>query len=239
MIQSFLGALLGGVISGFINWLLYKYKEIEEARKRHFEEIKKNCIEPIIENINSTMREFNVTESTYFDYYLDVRQDGSGWWNYFTFRRSVKDELLYEDLRNHFKRLYEELEYIEKHIIKEALPRYISLMGELVSIVKDEISRELPKLPPEISDKDVLVATVMIAFGYDRGSWPNIYKKLREYDLLDKIKLIASNIRKHKYVQELLKIRREALLKLDSIRKHALEILHLQKLKGKCPYCEG
>ena len=239
MIEGFIGALLGGLISGLIHWLLYKRKESEEVRKRHFEELKQKCIKPLIEELSKLKESFDISENTSFDYYLEASQRDIKWWDCYSLKQRVEDELLYEDLRNHFKDLYNELEHIEKHIVKELYPKYVKLMGELVLVVRNEIAKELSKLPSKISDKEALTAIIMMVLGKGKGDWPNIYMKLKKYGLLDRLQLIASRISEHERALELLKTREDALSKLNQAKRHLLEILHLQKLRGKCPYCRS
>jgi len=162
MIQSFIGALLGGIISGLINWLLYKRKEIAEARKKHFEELKEYCIRPLLNALSDLMRNFNIEESLYFDYYLEAPSRDVKWWENFSFEGGVRNKLLYEDLRNHFKGFYEELKHIEEYVVRELYSKYLILMRELVLKAKSMISNEFPTLPNGVSDRELLTAIMMI-----------------------------------------------------------------------------
>ena len=52
------GAILGGLISGFIGVLLEHLRVKNEARKKHFHDLKESCIRPLKNELTSISNSF-------------------------------------------------------------------------------------------------------------------------------------------------------------------------------------
>jgi len=65
------GTILGGLISGIIGVLLEHLRVKNEARKKHFHDLKENCIRPLKNELTSVLNCFkrfeerSVTSGTY------------------------------------------------------------------------------------------------------------------------------------------------------------------------------
>jgi hypothetical protein len=177
-----------------------------------------------------------------------LKRDIHSWNNY-----SLKyhcDEILFEDLSNHFPDLVNKLKEVEKRIRQDYSEFYRNILNLIIEIHSCEelnelsnqvaISKNDPELPYE--------AVFLVALGYDKGYWPNIYNFFKEetdlihevgskgktsieliYELGDKYSKSENCIRAKKIKEDI-----ESLIK--SCEREIDEILYKKELKGKCKY---
>ena len=183
ILQQFIGTILGGLISGLIGLLIENKKRANEKKEKHFRELKYNCL-ILLENELSRLHEYfefgegKLPNAIQMDETLkrDVH-----WWDNYSLKNYC-DKILFEDLSNHFPDLVNKLKEVEKRIRQDYSEFYRNILNLIIEIHSCEelnelsnqvaISRNNPELPYK--------AVFLVALGYDKGCWPNIYNFFKE-----------------------------------------------------------
>jgi hypothetical protein len=251
ILQQFIGTILGGLISGLIGLWVENKRRSNEKREKHFQELKEHCLTPLRDELLRRHDEFEFRESKVPDTHLieETLKRDVHWWDYYSLK-SYCDKILFEDLSNHFPDLVNKLIELEKRI-KQDYPKFyeniLSLLKEIHSCKElNELSNQvaISKNDPELPYK----AVFLVALGYDKGYWPNIYNFFKErsdlirdvgfkgktsieliYELGDKYSKSENCIRAKKIKEDI-----ESLIK--SCEREINEILYKKELKGKCKY---
>lgn len=227
--------IVGGLISGLIGLYLDNRRRKAEARAKHFEEIKKKVLEPIRENHRWDTLHFDLREGFHLQA-SELRETLQGdihWWENYSLRTGV-DELLYDDLANHFKHLPKMLLEVEE-IMKTRYPRYLWLLLDLYDLVKETTKEYGIQLPGDLYNL-WCEAILFIALRYNKGEWPNLYRKIRESSKFELISELGAKMGETKEAKEILHIRNEAKEKIETCMREIGDILHQTKLKGNCKY---
>jgi hypothetical protein len=251
ILQQFIGTILGGLISGLIGLWVENKRRANEKREKHFQELKECCLTPLESELSYFCYEcfeFREDEIPNAHQMEETLKKDIHWWDYYSL--DCCNKILFEDLSNHFPDLVNKLTELEKRI-KQDYPKFyeniLNLLKEIHSCKElNELSNQVaiskndPELPYE--------AVFLVALGYDKGYWPNIYNFFKEeidlihdvgfkgktsieliYELGDKYSKSENCIRAKKIKEDI-----EPLIK--SCEREIDEILYKKELKGKCKY---
>ena len=215
------------LVSAFLAAYLTSYfREKADAKRAHLESLKRGCLTPILKELRNLRSYFTPDESYTFKVppeWLDVK-----WCDYFSFSSRGADDVLFNDLRNHYPALFDKLRHIENHIVRKVYPKYIRIKCELVK-----------KLYEHGAQNDVVLAGAFFTLvGVPREYWPNLYRKLEEKELLSEVARISDAVARgsRKLVGEYKSLRSEALGDIEDAIRMVREALQSQKLKGKCNF---
>jgi len=241
LMSMFLGTILGGLISGFIGIFLDEWRRRNEAREKHFQDIKEHCLKPIREELLNLRSSFEFSEDKIRgpSYFEQLLKDDIHWWDYFSLRG--EDEVLLDDLVNHFEKLASKLKEVEEKV-KSSYPVYLKATYKLLKMI--DVDPDFNKLKKAAKrptmDRSLYypyVAVFMVAIGYDKGRWPNVYKWFKSSKELDVIYEIGRRYSESDEAERIRSIEKDIHKHTDWCIRRIDEILRQQtKLKGKCKY---
>ena len=241
-INIIIGTMLGGLISGLIGYILERLRIKNELRTKHFEDIKKNCLQPLRTELMHLLSSFEFNESSSLtpESLKELIDADPKWWESFSLKERIGNIPLFNDLRNHFVKLHEKLCTIDTLVISK-YPEFIENAIKLSEAIHSdkrlqEISSKLKSAVPTDISFEVFKAVFFIAIGYEKGSWPNIYGKivkLRDKDLIFELGKQYGNLR---CANDLRKISEEVRNVLCSCMEMIDEIMLKTKLEGSCKY---
>ena len=234
-------SLFSALVSSFIAaYLTYKYTELSWRKRRHFEDIKVNCLEKILNEIERFEGLFMLSEnqiSTWVRGETQFKEPPlSTWCVLFSFGfnepPTTPYSVLLHDLKNHFPGVVEQLIEFEKKI-KELCPLYNELLYKVTRLVYSKANNVERNIP----GKDILTEVIVMALaGYKEWSYPNDAKFLKKKNLYKHVDEIIEDLRRNhaKLISDFVNTRNTGLSLIGNIKKNLLEILHMQKLPGKC-----
>jgi len=246
------GTILGGLISGFIGVLLEHLRIKNEARKKHFHDLKESCIRPLKNELTSILNSFIKFEESLVrsGIYREMLEREIKWWEDYSIKRRVGNPILFEDLGKHFKGLPERLREIEDFFRKN-YPEFLKSVFELLRNIEDderlkEISNEIdnslrgPNVAI-ISDlpKAPFKAVFFLAVEYEKGSWPNVYRWLARFEGRSLIFQVGEEYRRSELAVKIRSLMKEAEHLIGSCLERLDRILHESKLEGSCDYVSG
>jgi hypothetical protein len=240
--------VLGGLIAGLLGILADWWREGRRLRNRHFEDIKRSCLEPILKELYRLKGYFMLGESgpSWGGSYdvEELLEPDIHWWENFSFKKGLDvDTLLYEDLENHYPDLYKDLRNIEERIRTEYV-EYLWAVWKLFKLIEDDpefkaFGEDIKKekegvvnftVPSTISN--LAKATFFQALGIDKSYWPNIYSYVKpELDNMPQSKFYNSV-----EAQKLRNITQNMVTAIDECIVKTRKIILETKLKGKCKY---
>jgi len=239
------GTILGGLISGVIGILLEHLRVKNEARMKHFRDLKETCINPLKEELTSILSKFKrFDEDTIASViYERMLKRKIKWWENYSIKRSIGNPVLFDDLGRHFKGLPEKLREIET-FLKEKYPKLIEDLRELsYEIEHDERLRELSGAKTAITTRQIsrypINAVFFLAIEYDKESWPNTYEWVARSEKKSLIYKIGEEYHDSKPAIEIRNIMREAEHLIRPCIERLDRILHKSKLEGSCEYVSG
>jgi hypothetical protein len=222
------------------------WEEKRRLKEKHFTEIKDKCLKPLLEKLKQLKNHFNLGEGgpewNLYNISEELRQEIQ-WWKLFSFKNGFNvDQLLYEDLKNHYPNLYRDLESIETWI-KTKYAEYLQAILNLLRIVEDDV--EFKTLKQEFEPKgpirlpydpidDYRRAIIFLALGVDKSRWPNIYRSIK--GKLDETTRIGNKFYNSIEAEKVRSIIQDIATKIDKCINNINEIMLEVKLKGKCKY---
>jgi hypothetical protein len=233
--------ILGGFIASLSGIIVEELRERKELRNKHFEDIKQECLEPILNKLYELRGYFEINESIDWKSlcshdHLNYLKSNSHWWDNFSFERCA-DKLLYEDLKKHYSDLYEKLQIIENWIRNNYKDYLITICSLLELIENDSEFKEIEKeLLGEVSDPKgfLLKATMFSLLSIDKSYWPNVYSKVKPK--LDKLIHLQNKFYNTNEAQKLRSTINYVTSMIDECATSIKEISLEAKLKGKCRY---
>jgi hypothetical protein len=234
--------IIGGLVAGFAGLLVeWRRKEIE-IRDKHFQDIKHNCLEPILKQLSELREHYEFRESKYLTQYdiENLLKSDICWWEYFSFkdRLNKANALLYDDLLNHYRELSQKLDAVQKSF-KTDYPKFLQANHNLSRLIEEdtefqEFKKEYER--PVISEESFYPyrAVFFLSLKIDKSNWPNIYSYFKPK--LDKLVELGNNFYSTKEAERVRSMRIDMLNKIDLCIERIEEILLSSKLKGKCRY---
>jgi len=179
--------IIGALIAGIIGILVERYRRGMEVKDRHFNEIKEECLKPILTSLEKLTRNFEFGE-THPPSRLDIEEllrRSIHWWDRFSFKGSMGvNPLLYEDLPNHFKDLAKLLEDVEMSF-RKVYQQFLQAVLNLSNRIKSD--PEFRAFEEKFGESS-MDAVFFLSLGIDKGEWPNIFQRLSECkDVLEKL----------------------------------------------------
>ena len=118
--EDFVFTVLGGFIASFSGILTEWWRENRRLRDRHFDDIKHKCLEPILNRLSDLKHSFVFGESGPEWGLHEIEKllkSDVHWWESFSFKGGLgANQLLYDDLKNHYPDLYRDLQDVEKRV---------------------------------------------------------------------------------------------------------------------------
>lgn len=235
--------ILGGFLAGFSGILIEQWREGRRLRKRHFKDIKDKCLKPVLEELYHLKTNFEFGEgrcgwarSQKIEDYL---KSGIHWWEIFSFKNGSKvHPLLYEDLKNHYPDLYQDLQDIETWI-RSNYAEYLQAIFKLLRAIEEDqefkaFEKESEKAYLNVTSSYLLEAIFLLALGVDKSNWPNIYEYIRPK--LDKIKNLQNKFYNSVEAQKVRDIIQNVTTMIDRGINRIERTILKTKLKGKCDY---
>jgi hypothetical protein len=186
--------ILGGFIAGLSGIIVEWWRENKRLKEKHFEDIKRKCLEPILKQLYDLKSKFVFGESGpqwSLRGIEDFLQSEIHWWDDFYFKNDFRvDILLYEDLENHYPDLYRDLQSIET-LIRTKFAEYLQAIYNLLKIIEEDqefkaFEKEFEKPYANSTSLYPAEAILLSALGIDKSYWPNIYSYVKPK--LDKVK---------------------------------------------------
>jgi hypothetical protein len=242
IILTVLGTILSGLIAYLSGMLIEWWKERKRLREKHFEGIKRKCLEPVLEQLCELKGNFMFGESGP-EWSLrgieDSLRSEIRWWDDFHFKNDFRvDILLYEDLENHYPDLYQDLQNIEM-LIRTKFAEYLQAIYNLLKMIEEDqefkaFEKEFEKPAMNYGSSPPAKAIFFLALGVDKSYWPNIYSYVKPK--LDKVKHLQNKFYNTVEAQKLRDIINEMKATIDECINKTKKIMLETKLKGKCKY---
>jgi hypothetical protein len=231
------------IISQF---LIKQWEEKRRLKEEHFTEIKNRCLKPLLEELKRLKNHFNLGEGgpewNIYNISEELGQEIQ-WWKLFSFKNGFNvDQLLYEDLKNHYPNLYRDLESVETWI-KTKFAEYLQAILNLLKVIEDDV--EFKTLKQEFEPKgpirlpydpidDYRRAIIFLALGVDKSRWPNIYQSIK--GRLDETTRIGNKFYNSTEAEKVRSIIQDIITKIDKCINNINEIMLEVNLKGICKY---
>jgi hypothetical protein len=229
----------------FSRLFIERWKENRRINKKHFTDIKNNCLIPLSNSLSELRHYFELGEGgPEWDPYnisAELKQENP-WWRLFSFKnRFDVDPLLYEDLKNHYPNLYRDLENVETWI-KTKYAEYLQAILNLLRVIEDDA--EFKTLKQELEPKGPILiyypvpvyrqAIIFLALGVDKSRWPNIYQSIKER--LDETTRLGNKFYTSTEAEKVRNMIQDIATKIDKCINNIKEVMLKVKLEGKCKY---
>jgi hypothetical protein len=234
--------VIGGFITGVSGVLVAYYSEKRRRAMEHFRDIKHLCLEPVLRELQELRGRFVISESRHPHKMCEQLEDEIPWWKSYSFRR-VADPLLYEDLKNHYKDLYQNLENIEAWM-RNKYPDFLLPICKLLEMIsKDhefkEFKAELERMnvgegSPFIREEFLQNVVLFLLLDIDKGLWPSTYLRIKP--VMNKAMHLKEKFYMVSEAQRARKEMRSIVAMIDNCIDKTKKIIRQTKLRGKCEY---
>jgi hypothetical protein len=239
-IISMIFTIIGGLVAGVSGILVARYSEKRRRETEHFRDIKQRCLEPLLKELQGLRERVIISEASPLHRMCEELESETPWWKGYSFRK-IADPLLYDDLKNHYQDLYEDLEDIGAWV-RTKYPDFLLDICKLLEMISSDF--EFKEFSDELGDMLVRGsfsledfpqnAILFLILDVDKDLWPNIY--LRVKPVMDK----AIHLREKLYmVSEAQRARKEMhsiVAMIDNCIDKTKKVIHQTKLRGKCEY---
>ena len=236
IISSILG-FIGGIAGG---WLAVWYRECLEIRRRHFKEIKKKVLIPILNGLVALANGFHYNESTSFETEFEKLDREIRPFDIFSIESKCEDKLLYADLQKHFPKLLQRYKAIND-LVKNEYIQYLKLLRRIYNVMNQVLhtkSLELDVLRNEKNFQKCLKVSIFKLLKIDKYSYPNLHEDIKKLKLNQFIEKIVKEISSRPFVKELHELRARILNFLNETINETQHVINLPDvdLPGDCPY---
>jgi hypothetical protein len=232
-----MGGFVAGVISGI---LVERYREKRRREAEHFRDIKQRCLEPLLKELQGLRERVIISEARPLHRMCWELESENPWWEGYSFRK-IADPLLYDDLKNHYRDLYEDLKNIEAWVRTE-YPDFLLTICKLLEMISSDSEFE------EFSDElgDMLVrgsfsledfpqnAILFLILDVDKDLWPNLYPHIKP--VMDKAMHLKEKFYMVSEAQRARKEMRSIVAMINNCIDKTKKVIHQTKLRGKCEY---
>lgn len=236
--------ILGGLIAGFSGILIEQWRRRRELRDRHLQEIKKECLEPLLGMLYNIRNNYYVFSESVLDINPNYTRGNIEtilnydikWWESFSFTNSGADPFLYKDLVNHYPQLYKDLIKLEE-LIRTKYDEFLKELYDLLGIMENDInftvftSKDGKAYYPQ---EKIIKTLLFLILDIDKGYWPNLYSNIKHnLNMLMQYRDKFYNTKEANTFRDTYKSMQSL---IDSCIKNVKEILHTMTLEGNCKY---
>jgi hypothetical protein len=242
MITSMIFTIIGGFVAGVSGILVARYSEKRRREAEHFRDIKQHCLEPLLKELRGLRERVIISEASPLHRMCGELESETPWWGSYSFRKIADvDPLLYDDLKNHYQDLYEDLKNIETWV-RTKYPDFLLTICKLLEMISSDSEFE------EFSDElgDMLVrgsfsledfpqnAVLFLVLDVDKDLWPNIYSHIKPVmnkaiHLKEKLYMVSEAQRARKEMHNIKSM-------IDNCIDRTKKVIYQTKLRGKCEY---
>jgi uncharacterized membrane-anchored protein YhcB (DUF1043 family) len=213
-----MGGFVVGVISGI---LVERYREKRRREAEHFRDIKQRCLEPVLRELKGLKERLMISEARPLHKMCEELESETPWWRKYSFRKIADvDPLLYDDLKNHYRDLYQDLEDIGAWVRTEYLNFLLTICRLLEMISSDSefkgFKAELERINvgvggPFIQEDFPQNAILFLVLDIDKNLWPNIYQRVKPVmdkaiHLKEKLYMVSEAQRARKEMRNILSV---------------------------------
>ena len=228
-----------------------KIKTTSQARQTHFDKIKKNCLELLVNGVDNIITHFRIDEFGLYgkqsllslknDRELNETLDVRLWISITTQAYGNEmvslDHMLYNDLDNHYPEIKTKIETVQKYL-DENYPAYYEKFNDLVLKLFDVLEDSI-KIQENEQNKINMAVTVALfnIFDYDIKRWPNLYHVTSKNGTLSTIREIIHQSEISELGRQLKEVSEKSTLLLSDLRNSLSQIIRYEgELKGQCTY---
>ena len=232
--------IIGGFVAGVSGILVARYSEKRRREAEHLRDIKQHCLEPLLQELQHLRERVIISEARPLHRMCEELESETPWWEGYSFRK-IADPLLYEDLKNHYRDLYQDLENIETWV-RTKYPDFLLAICKLLERVSED--PEFKEFSDELGDMLVRGsfsledfpqnAVLFLILDVDKDLWPNIYPYVKP--VMDKAMRLKEKLYIVSEAQRARKEMRSIVAMIDSCIDKAKKVIHQTKLRGKCEY---
>jgi hypothetical protein len=236
--------ILGGFIAGVSGILVACYSEKRRREAEHLRDIKQRCLGPLLKELQGLKERLIISEARPLHKICEQLEFETSWWGSYSFRKIADvDPLLYDDLNNHYRDLYQDLENIEAWV-RTDYPNFLLAICKLLEMISSdsefkEFKAEVERM--HISEggpfwredfpQNVILFQIL---DVDKDLWPNIYQRVKP--VMNKAIYLKE---KFYMVSEAQRVRKEMhniLPMIDNCIDKTKKAIHQTKLRGKREY---
>jgi ElaB/YqjD/DUF883 family membrane-anchored ribosome-binding protein len=236
--------IIGGFVAGVSGILVARYSEKRRREAEHLRDIKQHCLEPVLQELQRLRERVIISEARPLHRMCEELESETPWWGSYSFRKITDvDPLLYEDLKNHYQDLYQNLKNIEAWV-RTKYPNFLLDICKLLEMIgrdpefkgfKAEVERmHIGVGGPFIREDFPQNVILFLILDVDKDLWPNIY--LRVKPVMDKAMHLKEKFYMVSEAQRARKEMRNILSMIDNCIDKAKKVIHQTKLRGKCEY---
>jgi len=112
--EDLIFTILGGFIAGVSGILVAWYSEKKRREAEHLRDIKQRCLEPVLRELQCLKERLMISEARPLHKMCEQLESEYRWWEGYSFRKIADvDPPLFDDLKNHYQNLYQDLKDIE------------------------------------------------------------------------------------------------------------------------------
>ncbi|NAZ12342.1 MAG: hypothetical protein GU361_06460 [Desulfurococcales archaeon] len=237
MLREFISSVISGIF-------VERYREKRRREAEHLRDIKQRCLEPLLRELQGLKERLMISEARPLHVMCEQLESEPRWWERYSFRGVTGvDPLLYEDLKNHYRDIYQDLEDIEAWV-RTKYPDYLLAVCKLLEKISGdpefkEFKAELERMHageegPFIREDFPQNVILFLTLDVDKDLWPNIYPRVKT--VMDK----AIRLKEKFYmIPEAQRAREEMhsiIAMIDNCIDKTKKASHQTKLHGKCGY---
>jgi len=228
--------VLGGLIAGLVGWLLESRRRRYDAMLKHFDDIKKECLEPLKRELIDLCGRFGYVEGRLPTYeVLDVvsgaKVNADTRWADYSFR-NVVNRVLYDDLVNHFPSLSKALTELEEDI-RVVVPELLKALRVLYTLIHSD--KEFAQLKDLQLAPEPIHFIFLVAISVEESQWPLTYREINR-QAIDRLVRIGEKYRGSREARRVREISESILTKAKRCLNEIEKIMVQTKLRGRCPY---
>jgi len=236
--------ILGGFIAGVSGMLVARYSEKRRREAEHLRDIKQRCLEPLLKELQGLKERLMISEARPLHKMCEELEFETHWWGSYSFRKIADvDPLLYDDLKNHYQDLYQDLEDFESWV-RTKYPNFLLDICKLLEMISGdpefkEFKAELERMRigvggPFIREDFPQNVILFLILDVDKNLWPNIY--LRVKPVMDKAMRLKEKFYMVSEAQRARKEMHNIKSMIDNCIDKTKEAIYQTKLREKCEY---
>jgi hypothetical protein len=133
--------VLGDFISGLVGIALERRRERKRTELKHFNVLKSKVLKPVLNELAELKSYFMFGEGRPISSLQRLDEELNSeftWWKYYSLVDRVRvNRDLFEDLKNHFPKLYNDLKYVESWM-RTKYPEYLHLLRDLLEHIEND-----------------------------------------------------------------------------------------------------